>query len=381
MKRMLSFLCAMVICLALFPAEAAGALYSIQQLSSATAPAWQQTYQAHGRTIQANVTIDIPQVPAAPVLTVQAASPIPEPLNSQLTAWYQQALKDDQVNRYSFSSTNYRTALTHAVPPAWGETRNSEFVAGAMSAQSTDLYEYDENAAYAEDSPLTVAGAISIATQHASELFPAMAFSLRNVYTTGRSFWKDSHQPISAQGHYTMLFAQVFHGIPFAASIHEAFTQFAIGNENSWLSQRGIMRASIYDAQAWGLSCILYQETGTLHADIPLLPFDEVKSQVEALILSGHVRWVDSVSLGYVQFDTDDPEEQVLVPCWVVWCEFHPDGAESEQENGENSNASLMYDGNNSYYRPLIFNAQTGHMVDPESEAEGRCLCPDILIW
>lgn len=72
------------------------------------------------------------------------------------------------------------------------------------------------------------------------------------------------------------------------------------------------------------------------------------------------------------------PLEQVLLPCWVVWCEYHPDGAASERASGENSSVSLMYDGNNEYYRPLVINAQTGELVDPESEAEGRCLCPDM---
>lgn len=354
-------------------------LYSIRELSAVTSPEWQQTYEAYGRTIEVDAEVRIPDAAAAPVIAVQAASPVAEPLYSELKAWYTQAKKDDRVNQYAFRSTNFNTAVTHATPPAWGDTRDSEFVAGAMGQNQFDLYKFDLNAAYADNNALTVAEAISIARQQVAALYPDEAFQLRNVYVSGRTFWKQNGQSIRDMGSYNLKFTQVFHGIPFMASVHQAFSLFAVGNEDVWLEARGTLNANVYHADAWSFHCCLYQETGVLHEDVPLLPFDAVKDKVEALIRSGHVRWIDDVSLGYVQFDTDDPNEQVLVPCWVVWCEYHPDGARSERTGGENSSASLLYDGNSDYYRPLIINAQTGEMIDPENETEGRCLCPPIL--
>lgn len=377
MKRMFCFIVSAMLCLAETPTGTAETQhYSIQQLPGETTAAWQQTYQAHGRIIDVNVTIDIPIADAAPVLTVTAAQPLAEPLYSELKAWCAQAKQDDKVNNYAFRSTNFSTAVTHATPPAWGDTRNSEFVAGVMGEDQFDLYRFDMNTAYADNNPLTVAGAISIAQQQAAALYPNEVFHLRNVYVSGRTFWKQNNISIRDTGSYNLKFTQIFHDIPFMASIHQAFSLFAVGNEDVWLESRGVMNASVYNADAWSINCCLYQETGVLHKDSSLLPFDAVKEQVEALILSGHVRWLDSVSLGYVQFDTSDPNEQVLFPCWVVWCEYHPGGAQSERTGGENSSATLMYDGNNDYYRPLIINAQTGEMIDPESEAEGRCLFP-----
>ena len=323
--------------------------------------------------------VSIPAVSSAPVITVQKAEPIAEPLNSELKAWYTQAKKDDLINRYSFRSNDFSTNITHAVPPSWGKDRDSEFVAGAMSETAYDLYEYDPDTAYAENNPLTVAKAVDIFQRQVAAYFPDEVLHLRSIYVTGRSFWKNNNEPISEKGHYSLNMSQTFHGIPFMASVHEAFTQFAVGNEDMWLESRGVARGSVYDENAWSLSCCFYQETGVVHQDIPLLPFDSVKGTVEALILSGYVRWIDDVSLGYVQFDTSNPDEQVLVPCWVVWCEYHPEGARSERTGGENSSTSLMYDGNNDYYRPLIIHAQTGELIDPETTAEGRCLCPSIL--
>lgn len=380
MKKLLALVLVVMLCMmGISVAMADTPLYSIQQLPAVTSPQWQQTYEAYGRTIEVNADVNIPDVATVPIITVQAASPVAEPLYSELKAWYTQAKKDDKVNQYTFRSTNFNTAVTHATPPAWGDTRDSEFVAGAMGQNQFDLYEFDLNAAYADNNALTVAEAISIAQQQVAELYPNEAFHLRNVYVSGRTFWKQNNKSIRDTGSYNLKFTQVFHDIPFMASVHQAFSLFAVGNEDVWIEPRGVMNASVYNEDAWSFNCCLYQEMGVLHEDVPLLPFDAVKDKVEAMILSGHVRWIDNVSLGYVQFDTSDPNEQVLVPCWVVWCEYHPEGARSERTGGENSSTSLMYDGNNDYYRPLIINAQTGEMIDPENDTEGRCLCPTIL--
>lgn len=376
---MSALILATMLCLGCIPSGAEETRYSIVQLPRATTPQWQQTYQAYGRTIQVDVDVGIPQAEAAPVLTVQAAPPLDKPLRSELEAWYAQAEETDKVNHYDFHATDYKTGITHALPPTWGETRDSEFVAGAMALEERDLYVFQLDAAYAHNNALTVAEAVGIARQHVAELYPNEVLHLRTIYLSDRSYWKKNNAPIRDKGGYCLCFSQVFHGIPFLASSHDAFTQFSVGDENHLLSSRGLVRSTVYDADAWSVNCCLYQETGVLYDDISLLPFDAVKDKVEALILKGYVRWIDDVSLGYAQFDSGLPEEQILVPCWVVWCEYHPGGPRSERSDGVNSSASLLYDGNSDYYRPLIINAQTGELLDPENETEGRCACPAIL--
>lgn len=63
------------------------------------------------------------------------------------------------------------------------------------------------------------------------------------------------------------------------ASVHQAFSLFAVGSEDVWLESRGVMKASVYNADAWSFICCLYQETGALHEDVPMLPFDAVKGR------------------------------------------------------------------------------------------------------
>lgn len=200
-----------------------------------------------------------------------------------------------------------------------------------MAWQSHALYAYHPDAAYAQDNPLTVAEAADIIRRAVAELFPDEALHLRNVAAFDRNYWKKTHEPIGPKGHYQLELSQTFHGLPLLASVHSAFTARFVGDEDPLLDRRGLLMASAYDENAYSFTCWFYREKAVGAADIPLLPFDAVKGQVEALIEAGSVRAVDSVGLGYVQFDTEDPKAQLLLPAWVVWCEYQAEGPNAER--------------------------------------------------
>lgn len=90
------------------------------------------------------------------------------------------------------------------------------------------------------------------------------------------------------------------------------------------------------------------------------------------------MRFIDSVQLGYVQYDTEDPDVQTLVPAWVVWCEYRKEGTGQEPDHALYTD-SLFIDSDSFF--PVIFNAQTGEKVDPASIALDRCQCPAIIPW
>ena len=146
-----------------------------------------------------------------------------------------------------------------------------------------------------------------------------------------------------------------------------------------WNMFHGVVDGMVFSEDSWYFTSHLYEEKEPLCQDVPLVPFDAVKSQVENLITSGYVRWINSVTLGYVHFETDNDREFVLIPCWVVWCEYHKGGAQSEKKYGIND-SELMFE-NSDYYRPLVINALTGGIFDPESTVPGRTKCPDLSAW
>lgn len=355
-----------------------GRSYSIRELSGVTSPRWQEIYEAYGRTIPVDVEIEIPSVETAPVILVQAASPLPDARVEELQAFCTSAMEKDEVNSYSFQSTPFSTAYDHATPPIWGKTRKDDasYNQAVMGWDSHLLSDYRMDAAYADNNALLLGDAVAAAKKQVSELFPNDSLDLTNVAVFDRTFYKKMGETISEKGYYHLEFHQIFHGIPFMGSVHSTFSTKAVGDENYLLESRGCASVDVWDEDSFLLKCVFYEETGVVREDIPLLPFECVKNKVEELIDAGYIRAVDRAALGYVQYDTENPQEQLLLPSWVVWVEYQQDGPLAER-NGPFYTDGWLED--EPYYRPIILNAQTGEMIDPENTEYGRCLAPSII--
>ena len=361
-------------------ATAEAQTFSIKELPGVTSPRWQQTYEAHGRTIDVDADIYIPSTDAAPVIKVQTASGIPEPEKSKLAKEYENADKKDRINSFYFESDDYSTYIQHAIPPLAGNTKKDMYNAATMWEKVQDLPRYDENQAYAYNNKLTVKQAAEVVVKNIQAFFPDTELWVDTVYIGGETYYRKNNKHISDLGYYDLNMTQCFRGIPFITEIRNAYLDRRKDELNFESFDKGTVAARVYSDSAWLFNACLYQESGTVCEDIPLLPFDAVKEKIEALILSGHIRWINSVSLGYVQYATMNPKEQVLLPSWVVWTEYHPDGPESESSYGVND-SGLFFLGDNPYYMPIIINAQTGEMIDPKNKTKDRCMCPDLSAW
>lgn len=246
---------------------------------------------------------------------------------------------------------------------------------GTIGQHTHAIFDYNLSEAYADVNPLTLGDALDIAQSNASEIYPGLQLYLRNVALYDRTYWKKNNEPISEKGNYFLELSQVFHGIPLMASIHNAFLD-STGEENWWLHGQGLVTADIFDSESYGMGYHLYEETGVQYDDIELISFDSVKPKVEELIMNGYIRFIDSITLGYIQYDTANKDEMVLLPAWVVWCEYDKQGPRHE------ITSPLYYQGlfvQQDNFRPIIFNAHTGEWIDLNSVAQDRYLCPPII--
>ena len=377
MKSLKTLLLVFWLLLASLPACGETQYYSISDLPDVTSERWKETYQAYGRTIDVDVEIEIPAVTTAPVLLVRSASSVSEATAQEIEKQCEAAMEADKVNSYSFKSTDFVTSYDYGTPPQWGKTQDAEYEM-TMSWNSHLLLDYSMDKAYAEDNDLLLCDAVETAQKQIEALYHCEKLKLTNVATFDRTFYKKSKEKISEQGYYHLEMHQVFRGIPLMASVQNAFSEKGLWNENLWIKERGRASADVWGENSFLISCWFYEESDVLYQDIPLLPFDGLKYQVEELINAGYVRDIFSVNLGYVQFDTENSEEQALVPAWVVWCEYQQEGPQAERTGPLYTDGWLEHE---PYYRPLIINAQTGEMIDPESTKEGRCMMPEIMTW
>ena len=377
MRKMICILLAAVtgiLCLSAASAETEAV--SVKELPGITSPEWKQTYEAYGRTIDVDVDITIPEVETVPMLKVRLDSRIAEPLKSELEAEYKAADRKDKQHHYEIESDEYFACVDHKIPLLWGKTKKKDTWTTAQGQENTDLFGWDMDWAYTENNPMTLGEATDIIRNHIREIYPDVETRLDRVMICGKTYWKKSGKPIYNKGSYDLYLRQCFRGIPAMACISDTYTVRSLKDIPDWFPRSsGDALGGVYSEDSWLIHCLWYKETGVVKEDVSLLPFDAVKDRVQALITSGHVRWINSVDLGYVLFATRTAGECLLAPCWVVWCEYHPEGPASEKTFGINDDESFFW-GNNAYYIPLVFDAQTGNMFDPESTPGERLLYP-----
>lgn len=121
-----------------------------------------------------------------------------------------------------------------------------------------------------------------------------------------------------------------------------------------------------FDDQNYTLYLSGYQISNVLAEDCPLLPFAAIQQEVEQLIATGHLREIYRFELCYVPMWSDDGQDIVAMPAWVIWGEYHEKAtAPTNQEPA-------------GYYQkviggyPLVIPAQTGKVLDYTNQSKDR---------
>ena len=103
-----------------------------------------------------------------------------------------------------------------------------------------------------------------------------------------------------------------------------------------------------------------------LAEDVPLCSLKTVLSTYEALILSGQLRHVHRLRLGYAIWeDRERPGQFLLLPTWVAWGVLleNPKKEVWYDKQFGNLGESCFWESNE--YGPILVSAQTGELINP----------------
>ena len=103
--------------------------------------------------------------------------PVSEPLYSALMQRYAKP-KGTKLD-YEFRSNDYQTVITQADPGGWDEKVGE--IPGKVTERWHSLLKYDMKNAYADNNPLTLQEAFTIAQTRMQEAFPDMELQLMDV--------------------------------------------------------------------------------------------------------------------------------------------------------------------------------------------------------
>lgn len=333
---------------------------------------WNAEYvNSRGETIPIHVTVQTPKVNQLPVLRV-----IPYPMQKDFQMLFQSPTGQTNANWSSYIAAEYVSAFHN-----W----EHGLEAGEKPTSLLIEYEYIPTAdlewtkIYAENSPLSFGDAFdtmeSVLKRICETYGSGRYYPMEIASVEIKSIPKNKNgEPVRQRGAYVINCYQTIDGIPILMNAAECFSNSS-GNDSA--VPRGYFW-SITDTDSYYFIMALLERESVLYSDIPIIGFESIRPALEEMILASKIRNIYFIRLGFVVFmeNRSSRASYVLAPSWVVECEYY-DRAKQERAAGEND--LEFYKQTN--YRKLVFNAQTGQLVDPNREDKQRSVAPNILTW
>ena len=367
-----------------------GEMLSISELANSENASleWNQTYEAHGRTIQVDVPVIIPEVDRFPVIQVSAwmgaevvenleLPEAPDQKNAGIGIFYEDA------NILSYLDENHlsgEAATVYHVDPEKGDQAFLQVFHQDPLAQrlgnwgyASDCYypyEISPEAVFAEDNELSLADAEK-ALQKLLAYYYGDAYSdaeMDHVEICGRARKKNGNElgdykKDYAEGTYFLYYRQKMEGIPIYLDIGSKMltTEQTKVSQNVALKWQRIPSLSdvnyleFKDDSSFFWNAVLFKEKDFLEQDVPLASLDEIIARLEQEISAGRLRDVYALRLGYVCYlDENSPDTYTLYPAWICDC-IYADSAKQEIEIPDFSDAFR----DNFCYEQIVIDAQT----------------------
>ena len=256
--------------------------------------------------------------------------------------------------------------------------------------------EFKLNTPYAVNNPSTINDATSLLYAYTEKFFPNQdiqwipAFMQASIDTRTYEYNKETEEyeimkdTPDFEGKLLVQYNQLIDGIPVLGWPYEGFSHLVEkrmkGEEMGTMGANVRLRTMKYlgsDDISFGMSLFLFSTPKILQKDVPLVPISSIISSAEDFILSGNLRRVDSLRLGYVAW-RKGKSDFLLMPTWAIEGEVFTDA------NAEHQYPDDFYGHRNfaAEYQKLYINAQTGEIIDPWQTDNNRSYnAPPLITW
>lgn len=358
--RIISLLLGLLI---LTPSARADTFCSIQEIVESTPQRWTETYETKWRTINIDVSIDVPFVAEFPIVKVRLMP----------------AVSNDKLCEYDGSIRNLEGSFTadrkkdDSLPP------NSRPMTVYTYLDGAEPQEQPENVV------LTYEEALQLCQQEIERLWGLKDtdFTVEKVVVENRIYHYSRKggkivwgKPINDEGRYKITLGQLIHGIDVEGG-KECYDRLGLESETA------LHHVSCYIAFSnlhnMKIRAALYDELDVVYDDVPLLPFSRAKEAIETEIYAGHLRSIDEMKLCYIPYlDAKDSHVLWLLPAWYVRGIYTRD-AQKELITETDEDRQETYE--NLERREVIYQAQKGELIDYLDQSKSRRVVPAVLTW
>ena len=305
---------------------------------------WTQTYEAHGRTIEVDIPIYIPNEKELAVYDCSA-----------YTEYIKNPNSDDKNNVYSYNEnlrelTKENDGTSEADIEVYGKgtelrimLNNPEDLLGKNKNDNIKIKEYgfyqyqvDDKVTYAENNEMSLEEAEKyleeIVEYFIKDEYNGIDIDYIKIAGRGRKTKSYTDEELGEyvdyypKGSYFFNYYQTLHKIPIMMTIIATLNN---KQENKiygdlfeyWGTTGGICQ--IMDRNSFWLT-IKWMKIEKEHEEtVKLLPIEQIINTVEKEIKAGHIRNVYALKLGYIIYLNDrSPETYTLYPMWVLDCNY-----------------------------------------------------------
>ena len=327
-------------------ALASGDMVSISELrqQGEVMGRWTKTYEAHGRTIEVDIPIYIPNEKELAVYDCSA-----------YTDYIKNPNSDDKNNVYSYNEnlrelTKEKDGTSEADIEVYDKgtelrvmLNNPEDLLGKNKNDNIKIKEYgfyqyqvDDKVTYAENNEMSLEEAEKyleeIVEYFIKDEYNGIDIDYIKIAGRGRKTKSYTDEELGEyvdyypKGSYFFNYYQVIHKIPIMMTIIATLNN---KQENKiygdlfeyWGTTGGICQ--IMDRNSFWLT-IKWMKIEKEHEEtVKLLPIEQIINTVEKEIKAGHIRNVYALKLGYIIYLNDrSPETYTLYPMWVLDCDY-----------------------------------------------------------
>ena len=409
MKRWIATLGALLLVPTL--ASAQGDLVSISELQAQVEQMgqWTQTYQVHGRTVDVDIPIVVPETEKVPILEVESISPESDgfflkvnevdirPISTSDTSTEYAddgLLKSILAENYAMNPSTFfliKERSLFAAGHDWVYVRRGS----KLKYDYRGCYEFDVRAGeeYAEENPNSLQRAEDVLQKVLDYYYPGgenhfvmdyieireRARAVKNLSEPGG--YTDEYP----MGTYNLYLRQVMHGFPIYTGVGERIDSSSSDRKfdddvvQKCLKVEGVSfnYFEYMSDDSFNILVSWMREKHVLKDDVPLAPLEQILHAIEREIQAGHIRNVYALRLGYAYYlNENSPETYTLFPVWMCDCDYTENANEKMIENILSDQVRKGF-----YFSQLLFNAQDGKMESLWIKNTETLYCPNVITW
>ena len=393
-------------------ALASGDMVSISELRQQVEAMgqWTKIYEAHGRTIEVDVPIIVPEVDEFPVFSVEPYYAVYEQRLTRDGTMLEKIGEDGRCSVYAESNLLSEEGIIGKArvldlddfeQVVFDANYSSPIDEHNLNTKYTSEffypYEIEQVYTYAEDNPASLEDAVTNLEKIIGYFYPEEpAVMVDRVELRSRlhkvkgidDYNLGDYVEDYPSGTYNLSIREMMDGIPMYVDVGDrlsldlASDKGKKGVNDFWRKNVKLWRVrdnyfEFMNKSRFELDTVWLKRVNKIEEDVPLKNVDVIIRNLEKEIGQGKIRRIYALKLGYCVYFSDEGENiYTIYPAWICECDYSESAKEELKKSEQVQDDRKQY-----YYKQLVINAQTGQIEPYLIKKQELAYCPQIITW